>query len=100
LNYYENLFNNLIKAGESLGIVWKNIELVSFLYKADTPISGSELHLLNGHINFRSENKNYFLYGIDAQEYKYGYKVSFIRNIKQGVLTKYINSINFPEPEF
>jgi hypothetical protein len=95
---YKRIFDQIITQGEKLGLNWGNVEFDNFLYNINDPIPGSGLQLMNCHINIKENNKNYFLYGIDAQEYKSGYKISYIGAIKSGRLEKYIDSNNSPEP--
>jgi hypothetical protein len=93
----KNLFDQLIKQGEMLGVTWSDIEFENFLYNINDSIAGLGVQLMNGHINIKMQDKSYFFYGIDAQEYKTGYKISFIRDIKRGHLKEYVNSNDTPE---
>jgi len=94
---YKRIFDNILEEGEAIGINWNEIRFINFIYNVNDPISGSGLHLLNGHINIKVRDQHYFFYGIDAQKYKTGYKISYIKAIKKGILEKYVDSNNVPE---
>ena len=97
LNNYNSLFIRLLEQGESIGIVWTEIKFDNILYNEIDPAFGGGVHFLNGHINLKMQNQNFIIYGIDAQEYSDGYKVSYIKEIKRGTLEKYIDSNNLTE---
>ena len=53
---------------------------------------------MNGHINISEGSKSYFIYGIEAQQYKTGFKINNIKSIKPGHLDAYVDSNSIAEP--
>jgi len=98
LNQYKRIFDRIITQGEQLGITWKEVKFNNFLYMIKEAIPGTGLHVMNSHINIREDSKSYFVYGIDAQKYKTGFKINNIKSVKSGQLEAYIDSNTSPEP--
>jgi|SRR5688572_18046467 len=98
LNQYKRIFDRIITQGEQLGITWKNVKFNNFLYMIKEAMPRSGFHVLNGHINISGDDKNYFIYGIEAQKYKTGFKIHNIKSIKSGRLEAYVDSNTIQEP--
>jgi len=97
LNQYKRIFDRIITQGEQLGITWKNVKFNNFLYMIKEAMPRSGFHVMNGHINIRENDKSYFIYGIEAQKYKTGFKINNIKSIKSGHLEAYEDSNASPE---
>jgi len=98
LNQYKKIFDKIITQGEQLGITWDKVEFNNFLYMIKEAIPGTGFQVMNSHINISEGNKKYFIYGIEAQKYKSGFKINNIRSIKSGHLDAYMDSNTSPEP--
>ena len=99
LNQYKRIFDRIITQGEQLGITWEKVNFNNFLYMIKEAIPNTGFHVMNGHINISADDKSYFVYGIEAQEYKTGFKISNIRSIKSGHLDAFVDSNTSPEPK-
>src|SRR5687767_937278 len=98
LNRYKRIFDRIITQGEQLGITWKNVKFNNFLYMIKEAMPRSGFHVMNGHINISGDDKSYYIYGIEAQKYKTGFKIHNIKSIKSGRLDAYVDSNTIQEP--
>jgi len=98
LNQYKRIFDRIITQGEQLGINWNDVKFNNFLYMIKEAIPNTGFHVMNGHINISEDDKSYFIYGIEAQKYKTGFKINNIKSIKPGRLNTFMDSNTSPEP--
>ena len=98
LTQYKKVFDKIITQGEQLGITWEKVKFSNFLYMIKEAIPNTGYHVMNGHINISEGSKSYFIYGIEAQQYKTGFKINNIKSIKPGHLDAYVDSNSIAEP--